>query len=86
MKTYVCNFCDSEMPLELTTELYISVKERLPKPPMACLVVLDIPLENTGLETIASYEQDEWNIYDDQLKHYPVTHWMPLPPLPKKES
>ena len=78
---FYCKLADAveEMP---TIDRWISVKEKLPKPPAQCLVYSDKAYRPSGMET-ATYTNLGWMT----AMYFPeVTHWMPLPEPPKEES
>lgn len=59
--------------------LWVPVEKGLPEPPTACLVLLRMGNNDPeGLETVASWEHGAWHIYDQDLLHLPVTHYIPL--------
>lgn len=65
---------------------WISVKDKLPKTEEDILFVDDGIIRFGYLSVLHDYENDTdecyWN-YGDGYRAEKVTHWMPLPPLPR---
>lgn len=70
---------------------WIGVEDRLPEEAFGCLcIVIDTdPMTNTDflnlLPYFAGYDGETWNDADGQQIPFEVTHWMPLPEIPKGE-
>lgn len=60
---------------------WIPVKEELPQIDADVLVVIDDTVQNS---VVAYFNGDEWH---DTIEGQPlkVTHWMPIPPTPKRD-
>ena len=85
----------------VTVQEWISVKDRLPEKDGSYLVVInyfgrhssiDILYFGKDGDTVDEYdlagEKDVWYFYDTEYGYVPtdsITHWMPLPQLPKGE-
>lgn len=59
---------------------WISVKERLPKNGGVYLCCL-----NSVFRTICYFDGEQWDDSEDAYATHLVTHWMPLPNLPKED-
>lgn len=68
---------------------WIKCSERMPESELQVLAFGDNPLERVGFQVL-SFEQLEdkwWNGGEGLFQHKDfVTHWMPLPPAPEKET
>ena len=71
-------FADYLITNGVTVQEWISVDDRLPEPFKSVLVFRD------GKISIDYNEGNGWFAYDFNGKR--VTHWMPMPPLPKGET
>lgn len=81
-----------------TVDRWISVKDRLPSADghylTYCISYCDVVSFSTCLEDVDDYDFDGkkrpgWFGYDDEYGYYEntgVTHWMPLPELPKEND
>ena len=66
-------------PLEVETDGWIAVSERLPEHPnwvIAC--------DKTGYAYPAVYHDKEWHDDIDGIPYHPITHWRPIPELEVK--
>lgn len=64
---------------------WVSVKERLPEEEICVLVTDGEHIEIASYIIISSYGKTEWTInsFFDDITGVEITHWMPLPELPK---
>lgn len=63
---------------------WINVKDQMPDGYLPVLAV-----NNKGVIRIAEYafyEKEWWKVPTSKLAKHPITHWMPLPELPKEEK
>lgn len=70
----------------VTLQQWIPVSERLPEKNCKCLVCVDVDVWGKEYKAIAveQYNEDWLGWYSDGGKIPNVTHWMPLPKLPKE--
>lgn len=70
----------------VTVQQWIPVSERLPEKNCKCLVCVDVDVWGKEYKAIAveHYNEDWLGWYSDGGKIPNVTHWMPMPELPKE--
>lgn len=91
---------DTIEALEATRPKWISVEERLPEPNTTVLLIAHgwepqlvyigelkkVESERSWLTGLVS-KASEWTVYGFSYLHEPiVTHWMPIPQIPKEDA
>lgn len=76
---------EARLAVDKHTPRWVSVKERLPATDVHVLCVSTMPVGDAGAtEHRAVLRRDEFDgeFVDDEMRNWPVTHWMPLPDRP----
>lgn len=66
---------------------WISVKERLPELDKEVVIYVNFKFKYTRIQNleVASFNGTVWNVTDDSYHLGAVSHWMPIPELPRDE-